>query len=253
MENQFLRTELLIGKRAMKKLSECRAAVFGIGGVGGYVCEALVRSGIGAFDLIDHDTVDITNLNRQIIATHESIGKYKVEVMKERMLSINPEVKVRTYADFFLPENAEQFPFSEYDYVIDAIDTITAKIEIILRAQSMGIPVISAMGTGNKMDPTRFRIADIYETRVCPLAKVMRKELKKRGVEKLKVLYSEEEPLRPLAEIPKAPAVLSGNTGEAPVKRLSPASNAFCPSAAGLIIASEVIRDLTSDCFRMES
>ena len=177
MLNQFSRTQLLIGEEAIQKLAKSRVAVFGIGGVGGYVCEALIRSGVGAFDLVDDDKVCLTNLNRQIIATRKTVGKYKVEVMKERMLEINPDVDVRTYQCFFLPENADDFPFEEYDYIVDAVDTVTAKLEIIMRAKEKNVPVISAMGAGKKLDPGRFRIADIYDTSVCPLARVMRREL----------------------------------------------------------------------------
>ena len=201
MLNQFSRTQLLLGESAMQELANKRVAVFGIGGVGGYACEALVRSGIGAFDLIDDDKVCLTNLNRQIIATRKTVGKYKTEVMKERMLEINPNVDVRIHNCFFLPENADKFPFDEYDYIIDAVDTVTAKISIIMKANELGIPVISSMGAGNKLDPTAFMVADIYKTRVCPLAKVMRRELKKRGVKKLKVVYSEEQPTRPIEDM----------------------------------------------------
>ena len=201
MLNQFSRTQLLLGQEAMEKLKSKRVAVFGIGGVGGYVCEALVRSGIGAFDLIDDDKVCLTNLNRQIIATRKTVGRYKVEVMKERMLDINPDVDVRLHQCFFLPENADQFPFEEYDYVVDAIDTVTGKIEIIMRAQKLKIPVISAMGAGNKLDASRFQVTDIYKTKMCPLARVMRYELKKRGVKKLKVVYSDEKPIKPYEDM----------------------------------------------------
>lgn len=225
MSTQFERTELLLGKEAMEKLAASRVAVFGIGGVGGYVCEALVRSGVGAFDLVDNDKVCLTNLNRQIIATRKTIGKYKTEVMKERMLEINPEADVRIHQCFFLPENGAAFPFEEYDYVVDAVDTVTAKIELVMRSQAAGVPVISSMGAGNKLDGSQFRVADIYKTRMCPLAKVMRRELKKRGVEKLKVVYSEEEPIRT-------------------ERRDIPGSVAFVPSVAGLIIAGEVVKDL---------
>ena len=218
--NPFARTELLLGKPAMERLSGCRVAVFGIGGVGGYVCEALVRSGIGAFDLIDNDKVCVTNINRQIIATQKTVGRYKTEVMKERMLEINPEVEVNIHNCFFLPENASDFPFTQYDYVVDAIDTVTAKIELIMQCQKAGVPIISSMGAGNKMDP---------------LAKVMRRELKKRGVKKLKVVYSEEEPIQPQGESTES----KGTTG-----RAAPGSTAFVPSVAGLIIAGEVVKDL---------
>ena len=232
MLEQFTRTELLFGKQAMEHLSECRVAIFGIGGVGGYVCEALARSGVGAFDLIDNDTVCFSNINRQIIATVKTVGRYKTEVMKERILDINPEAKVNTYQCFFLPGNASDFPFEEYDYVVDAIDTVTAKIELVMQCEKMGIPIISSMGAGNKLDPTQFRVADIYKTKMDPLARVMRYELKKRGIKKLKVVYSEEEPIRPAEEI-----VVNG--------KATPGSTAFVPSVAGLTIASEVIKDLT--------
>ena len=191
MLNQFSRTELLLGKEAMNKLENSRVAVFGIGGVGGYVCEALVRSGVGSFDLIDDDKVCLTNLNRQIIATRKTVGQYKTEVMRDRILEINPKADVRIHQCFYLPENASDFDFSEYDYVVDAVDTVTAKIELIMRAKESGTPIISSMGAGNKLDASAFRVADIYKTKVCPLAKVMRRELKKRGVTKLKVVYSE--------------------------------------------------------------
>lgn len=203
MIDQFLRTEMLFGSAAIKKLHNCRVAVFGVGGVGGFACEALVRSGIGAFDLIDNDTVSLTNLNRQIIATHSSIGRFKVDIMKERMLDINPDVDVRTYKTFVSAENIDEFPFNEYDYVIDAIDTVSAKIQIILKANEANVPVMSSMGAGNKLDGSNFRIADIYKTRYCPLAKVMRHEMKKRGVSRLKVVYSEEPATRPIPEIAK--------------------------------------------------
>lgn len=232
MLEQFSRTELLFGKQAMEHLSECRVAIFGIGGVGGYVCEALARSGVGAFDLIDNDTVCLSNINRQIIATVKTVGRYKTEVMKERILDINPEAKVNTYQCFFLPENASDFPFEEYDYVVDAIDTVTAKIELVMQCEKMGIPIISSMGAGNKLDPTQFRVADIYKTKMDPLARVMRYELKKRDIKKLKVVYSEEEPIRPAEEI-----IVNG--------KATPGSTAFVPSVAGLTIASEVIKDLT--------
>ena len=197
MTGQFARTQLLLGKAAMERLRESRVAVFGIGGVGGHVCEALARSGIGAFDLVDDDRVSLTNLNRQIIATTSTIGRCKVDVMRERILDINPEAEVRVYQCFFLPENAASFPFEEYDYVVDAVDTVTAKLALVMRAKEIGIPIISSMGAGNKLDATAFRVADIYDTKVCPLAKVMRRELKKRGVESLKVVYSEEVPVSP--------------------------------------------------------
>ena len=200
MLNQFSRTELLLGKEALDKLAGSRVAVFGIGGVGGYVCEALVRSGVGEFDLVDDDKVCLTNLNRQIIATRKTIGKYKVEVMRDRILEINPDAKVNVHKCFFLPENAEEFPFEEYDYIVDAVDTVTAKISLVMAAKEKNVPIISSMGAGNKLDPSQFKVADIYKTKVCPLAKVMRRELKKRRVKKLKVVYSEEEPIRPLED-----------------------------------------------------
>ena len=201
MLNQFSRTELLFGKEAMEKLAGARVAVFGIGGVGGYVCEALVRSGIQKFDLVDDDKVCLTNLNRQIIATRKTVGQYKVDVMRDRILEINPDAEVMIHKCFFLPDNADEFPFADYDYVVDAVDTVTAKISLVMKCQEMGIPIISAMGAGNKLDPTQFRVADIYKTRVCPLARVMRRELKKRGVKKLKVVYSEEQPTRPIEDM----------------------------------------------------
>lgn len=239
MLTQFSRTELLIGKEAMNKLADARVAVFGIGGVGGYVCEALVRSGVGHFDLVDNDTVSLTNLNRQIIATQSTIGKYKTEVMRERMLEINPEVDVTVHNCFFLPENADEFRFEEYDYIVDAVDTVAAKIALVMAAKEKNIPVISSMGAGNKLDASAFCVADIYKTKVCPLAKVMRRELKKRGVKKLKVVYSEEQPLSPKVE--ENPEVQA----ECANRRSVPGSVAFVPSVAGLIIAGEVVKDLS--------
>ena len=248
MLNQFSRTQLLLGESAMQELANKGVAVFGIGGVGGYACEALVRSGIGAFDLIDDDKVCLTNLNRQIIATRKTVGKYKTEVMKERMLEINPNVDVRIHNCFFLPENADKFPFDEYDYIIDAVDTVTAKISIIMKANELGIPVISSMGAGNKLDPTAFRVADIYKTRVCPLAKVMRRELKKRGVKKLKVVYSEEQPTRPIEDMSiscRTNCICPpGAEHKCTERRDIPGSVAFVPSVVGLIIAGEVIKDI---------
>ena len=248
MLNQFSRTQLLLGESAMQELANKRVAVFGIGGVGGYACEALVRSGIGAFDLIDDDKVCLTNLNRQIIATRKTVGRYKTEVMKERMLEINPNVDVRIHNCFFLPENADKFPFNEYDYIIDAVDTVTAKISIIMKANEFGIPVISSMGAGNKLDPTAFRVADIYKTRVCPLAKVMRRELKKRGVKKLKVVYSEEQPTRPIEDMSiscRTNCICPpGAEHKCTERRDIPGSVAFVPSVVGLIIAGEVIKDI---------
>lgn len=237
---QFIRTELLIGKEAVKKLNNSRVAVFGIGGVGGHCAEALVRSGVGTIDIVDNDVIAESNINRQIVALHSTIGRYKTEVMKERLLDINPDVKVNEYRCFFLPENASQFPFDKYDYVVDAVDTVTAKIAIIMAAQEHGTPVISSMGAGNKLHPEMFEIADIYKTSVCPLAKVMRQELKKRGVKKLKCVYSKEEPLQPTEES------LGGELPAPDASRRSvPGSSAFTPSVAGLIIAGEVIRSLS--------
>ena len=248
MLTQFSRTELLLGKEAMDKLKNSRVAVFGIGGVGGYVCEALVRSGVGAFDLIDDDKVCLTNLNRQIIATRKTVGKYKVDVMKERMLEINPDVNVRIHKCFFLPENADEFPFDEYDYVVDAVDTVTAKIELVMKSQAMNVPIISSMGAGNKLDPTAFQVADIYKTSVCPLAKVMRRELKKRGIKKLKVVYSQEKPIRPIEDISiscRTHCICPpGAAHKCTERRDIPGSTAFVPSVVGLIIAGEVIKDL---------
>lgn len=248
MLNQFSRTELLFGKEAMDKLQNSRVAVFGIGGVGGYVCEALVRSGVYHFDLIDDDQVCLTNLNRQIIATRKTVGQYKVDVMRERILEINPDADVSVHKCFFLPENADEFPFEEYDYVVDAVDTVTAKIELVMKAQEKGVPIISSMGAGNKLDPSAFKVADIYKTRVDPLARVMRREMKKHGVKKLKVVYSEEDPKRPIEDM----AVSCRNNCICPPgaqhkcteRRDIPGSTAFVPSVAGLIIAGEVIKDL---------
>ena len=234
----------------MDRLSQCRVAVFGIGGVGGYVCEALARSGVGAFDLIDDDKVCESNINRQIIATSKTVGKYKTDVMQERILDINPDAKVQTHKCFFLPENASDFPFDKYDYVVDAIDTVTAKIELVMQCQKAGVPIISSMGAGNKLDPTLFRVADIYKTSGDPLAKVMRRELKKRGVKKLKVVYSEEEPIRPIEDVSGSETSEVERPGSK--HRSTPGSTAFVPSVAGLIIAGEVIKDLTSDCGRNE-
>ena len=250
MLTQFSRTELLLGKEAMEKLKNAKVAVFGIGGVGGYVCEALVRSGVGAFDLIDDDKVCLTNLNRQIIATRKTVGKYKTDVMKDRILEINPDARVEVHKCFFLPENADEFPFEEYDYIVDAVDTVTAKIEIIMRAKACNVPVISCMGAGNKLDPTKFRVADIYKTKVCPLAKVMRRELKKRGVKKLKVVYSEEQPTRPVEDMAiscRTNCICPpGAAHKCTERRDIPGSVAFVPSVAGLIIAGEVVKDLAA-------
>jgi len=246
--NQFSRTQLLLGEDAMKKLSEAKVAVFGIGGVGGYVAEALVRSRIGSFVLVDDDKVCLTNINRQIIATRKTVGKYKVDVMKDRILEINPDAQVETHQCFYLPENADDFDFKEYDYVVDAVDTVTAKLELIMRAKEAGVPVISCMGAGNKLDPTKFLVADIYKTTMCPLAKVMRRELKKRGVKKLKVVYSTEKPTRPLEDMSiscRTNCICPpGAKHKCTERRDIPGSVAFVPSVAGLIIAGEVIKDL---------
>ena len=248
MLNQFSRTQLLIGAEAIKKLTESRAAVFGIGGVGGYVCEALVRSGVGHFDLIDDDKVCLTNLNRQILATRKTVGKYKAEVMAERMQEINPEVDIRIHKCFFLPEKADDFPFDEYNYVIDAVDTVTAKLELIMRCKSKNVPVISSMGAGNKLDAGRMKIADIYETSVCPLARVMRHELRKRGVKNLKVAYSDEQPIRPLEDMSiscRSHCICPPGAQHKCIERRDiPGSTAFVPAVAGLLIAGEVVRDL---------
>ena len=248
MLTQFSRTELLFGKEAMDKLAGSKVAVFGIGGVGGYVCEALVRSGVGAFDLIDDDKVCLTNLNRQIIATRSTVGKYKTDVMRDRMLDINPNVEVEVHKCFFLPENADDFPWDSYDYVVDAVDTVTAKIALVMKCKEKNIPIISSMGAGNKLDGSQFKVADTYKTKVCPLAKVMRRELKKRGVKKLKVVYSEEIPTRPIEDM----AISCRNNCICPPgaehkcteRRDIPGSVAFVPSVAGLIIAGEVAKDL---------
>jgi len=249
MLNQFSRTELLLGPEAMSKLSEARVAVFGIGGVGGYVCEALVRSGIGHFDLIDDDKVCLTNLNRQIIATRSTVGKYKAEVMRDRILDINPNAQVTVHKCFFLPDNANEFPFDEYDYVVDAVDTVTAKIALVMKCKEEKVPIISSMGAGNKIEASAFKVADIYKTRMCPLAKVMRYELKKRGVRKLKVVYSEEVPIRPLEDMSiscRTNCICPpGAKHKCTERRDIPGSIAFVPSVAGLIIAGEVIKDLT--------
>lgn len=249
MLNQFSRTQLLLGQEAMESLHKKKVAVFGIGGVGGYVCEALVRSGIGAFDLVDDDKVCLTNLNRQIIATRKTVGRYKTEVMKERMLEINPDTDIQIHNCFFLPENADDFPFDEYDYIVDAVDTVTAKIELILRAQAKNIPIISAMGAGNKLDAGRLKIADIYKTSVCPLARVMRHELKKRHVKHLKVVYSDEPPIKPLEDMSiscRSHCICPpGAQHKCTERRDIPGSTAFVPAAAGLMIAGEIIKDLS--------
>lgn len=251
MLNQFSRTELLFGKAAMEHLRQCRVAVFGIGGVGGYAVEALARSGVGTLDLIDDDKICLTNLNRQIFATHSTVGKEKVAAAKARIQDICPDITVHTHSCFFMPDTADQFDFHDFDYVIDAIDTVTGKLEIILRAKAAGVPVISAMGAGNKLDPTAFRVADIYDTKVCPLARVMRYELRKRHVRDVKVVYSEEKPIRPIEDMAISCrnhcVCPPGTVRKCTVRRDIPGSNAFVPSVAGLILAGEVIKDLTAD------
>ena len=235
MPDQFSRTRLLLGTAGIKALMRARVAVFGLGGVGGYTVEALARSGVGTLDLIDNDRVSVTNINRQIFATTGTVGRYKVDVAEERAREIHPEILIHKHCTFFLPDNAGDFDFSAYDYVVDAVDTVTAKIELVLRAQAAGTPVISCMGAGNKLDPTAFEVADLYRTSICPLARVLRRELKKRGVKHLKVVYSKEVPLAPEPSEEELPEG----------RRQVPGSVAFVPAVAGLILAGEVIRDLT--------
>ena len=248
MLNQFSRTQLLLGKNAMDKLAASRVAVFGIGGVGGYTVEALARSGVGALDLVDDDKVCLTNINRQIYATHKTIGRYKVDVAEERIHEINPNAVVNTHKTFYTPETEEKFDLSQYDYVVDAIDTVTGKIALVMNAQAVGTPIIWSMGAGNKMDPTAFEVADIYKTSVCPLAKVMRHELKRRGVKRLKVVYSKEPPITPADDMTiscRANCVCPPDTKrKCTQRRQIPGSNAFVPSVVGLIIAGEVVKDL---------
>ncbi|MCR5356001.1 MAG: tRNA threonylcarbamoyladenosine dehydratase [Lachnospiraceae bacterium] len=248
MLNRFSRTELIYGAKAMERLSSSRVAVFGIGGVGGYVVEALARSGIGALDLIDNDKVCLTNINRQMLATDKTVGKYKVDVARERVEDIFPDCIVRTYKTFYLPDTQDQFDFNDYDYVVDAIDTVTGKLTIVENAKKAGVPVISSMGAGNKINPAAFMVADIYETSVCPLAKVMRRECKKRGIDSLKVVYSKEPPMRHLGDtslsFEEHGVSQSDSEEKSPGKRDIPGSTAFVPSVAGLIIAGEVINDL---------
>lgn len=249
MLNSFSRTELTLGKEAMEKLEHARVAVFGIGGVGGYTVEALARSGVGAIDLIDDDRICLTNINRQIYATRKTVGKFKVDVAAERIADINPDCKVTCHKTFYMPETSAQFDFTQYDYIVDAIDTVGGKLELIMQAKESGTPVISSMGAGNKLDPTAFRVADIYKTAVDPLARVMRYELKKRGVKKLKVVYSEEKPTPPKDDMAiscKTNCICPpGTKRKCTVRRQVPGSNAFVPSVVGLIIAGEVIKDLT--------
>lgn len=239
MDSQFSRSELMFGSDGLNRLKNAKVAVFGIGGVGGYVVEALVRSGLGSIDIIDNDTVALSNLNRQIIATHSTIGKYKVDVMEERIKDINPDCKVKVYRCFYLPENKNEFDFTEYDYVVDAIDTVSGKISLVVQANEANTPIISSMGAGNKMHPELFEVDDIYNTSICPLARVMRRELKKRNIKNLKVVYSKEEPVKQQSE-----ALKDENEKEPPKRKIAPGSNAFVPSVVGLIIASQVIKDL---------
>lgn len=249
MLNQFSRTELLFGREAMEKLASARVAVFGIGGVGGYTVEALARSGVGALDLIDDDRVCLTNINRQILATRNSIGKYKVDEAEQRVLSINPKCVVSTYKTFYLPSTEDQFDFTQYDYVVDAIDTVSGKLALIENAQKAGTPIICSMGAGNKLDPTAFRVADIYKTSVDPLARVIRRECRKRGIKRLKVVYSEEEALRPIEDMEISCrnhcVCPPGTERKCTARRDIPGSTAFVPSVVGLIIAGEVIKDIT--------
>lgn len=239
MKEEFARTALLLGEEAIEKLASCRVAVFGVGGVGGFAVEALARSGVGAIDLIDSDTVALSNINRQIIALSDTVGRYKVDVAAERVRSINPDCRVTAHSVFYLPETAHEFDFKQYDYIIDAIDTVSGKLMLVEAANAAGVPIICSMGAGNKLDPTAFRVADIYKTSVCPLARVMRRELKKRGIKKLKVVYSEEEPVPHRWSDEKTEAVPEGSS-----RRSIPGSVAFVPSVVGLIIAGEVIKGL---------
>ena len=251
MLTQFARTELLLGKEAMEKLKNSRVAVFGIGGVGGYTVEALVRSGVGTLDLIDDDKVCLTNINRQIYATRKTVGKYKVDVARDRILEINPDAVVNIHKTFYVPETADSFDFSQYDYVVDAIDTVTGKLMLVEQAKASGTPIISSMGAGNKMDPTGFMVTDIYKTSVCPLAKVMRRELKKRGVKKLKVVYSTDASLKPLETMETSCRTgcvcPPGTVHKCTDRRAIPGSISFVPSVAGLIIGGEVIKDLIQE------
>lgn len=248
MLHQFSRTELLIGEAALNKLKQSKVAVFGIGGVGSYTVEGLARSGVGKLVLIDDDCVCLTNINRQLLATRKTVGKAKVEVMKERILEINPEVEVTIFQKFYMPDTADELIFDDYDYIVDAIDTVTGKIDLIQKAKAKNIPIISCMGAGNKLDPTKFEVADIYKTSVCPLAKVMRKELKKRGINALKVVYSKELPIIPKETEGSSCATgcicPSGTTRKCTIRRQIPGSISFVPSVAGLIIAGEVIKDI---------
>ena len=248
MLNQFSRTELLFGGQAMERLYRAHVAVFGIGGVGSYTAEALARSGVGTLDIIDDDRVCLTNINRQLFATRKTVGQYKVDVARERLLDINPDMTVNTWKTFYTPETAEQFDFTRYDYIVDAIDTVSGKLELAVRAQAAGVPIISCMGAGNKLDPTAFEVADIYKTSVCPLARVMRRELKKRGIRRLKVVYSKEPAMTPVEDMAiscKAHCICPpGTVRKCTARRQVPGSTAFVPPTAGLILAGEVIKDL---------
>ena len=250
MQDQYSRTQLLLGAEAMEKLHHARVAVFGIGGVGGYTVEALARSGVGALDLIDDDKVCLTNLNRQIIATRSTVGQYKVDVAEQRIHDIDPNIKVTTHRCFFGPETQDDFDFTQYDYVVDAIDTVTGKLALVMKCKEAGTPIICSMGAGNKMDPTRFEVADIYKTSVCPLARVMRRELEKRGIKKLKVVYSKEPPITPLDDMSiscRTHCICPpGTARKCTQRRQVPGSNAFVPAAVGLIVAGEVVKDLTA-------
>jgi len=251
MLNQFSRTELLFGKEAMEKLSNSRVAIFGIGGVGGYAVEALARSGVGELDLIDDDKVCLTNINRQIIATRKTVGKYKVDVAEERLKEINPNIIINKHQKFYTPETSAEFDFTQYDYIVDAIDTVTGKIELVMQAKKANTPIICSMGAGNKLDASAFEVADLYKTSVCPLARVMRNELKKRGIKKLKVVYSTESPVKPLENMEnscKTGCVCPpGTTHKCTDRRAIPGSISFVPSVAGLILAGEVIKDLIAE------
>lgn len=248
MQTQLMRTELLLGEEGIEKLSKARVAVFGIGGVGGYVTEALCRSGVGALDLIDHDTVSVTNLNRQVIALHSTVGQYKTDVMEKRLLDINPDVKITVHKCFYLPETKDQFDFSVYSYVVDAVDTVTAKLLLAEEAKKAGVPLISSMGTGNKLDPSKLQVSDVFETSVDPLARVMRRELRKRGIDHLKVVWSTEEPRKPLLDARTIRMMEGSPVPEEDVRMKDiPGSSAFVPAAAGLLIASEVVRDLIKE------
>ena len=252
MLNQFSRTQLLVGREAMERLFAARVAVFGIGGVGGYTVEALARSGVGTLDLIDDDKVCLTNLNRQIFATRKTVGKYKIDVARERILEINPDAVVNTYRTFYAPDTADQFDFTRYDYIVDAIDTVTGKLELIEQAHRCGTPIISSMGAGNKMEASAFEVADIYDTSICPLARVMRRELRRRGIPALKVVYSKEPAIPPIEDMSiscRAHCICPpGTARKCTQRRQVPGSNAFVPAAAGLILAGEVVKDLCGGC-----